>query len=96
MVFEDIFPLVPPHHFINNRYIHNTMNNLCLISNHWCVILAHNCMELADVCPFDALFIFWLTLPHIHFSKGFIILGGSIIHLDQNVLPFNEGAEPPH
>lgn len=41
------------------------MNNLCLISKHWCVILVYNCMELADVCPFDSLFIFCLSFPFL-------------------------------
>lgn len=57
------FPQAPSGFFINNRYIHNTMNNLCLISKHWCVILVSNCVELADVCPFDSLFILRLTFP---------------------------------
>lgn len=88
MIFEDIFfSHVSPQHFINNRYIHNTMNNVCLISKQWRVILAHNCMELADVCPFDPLFIFWLAFPKfVALSSGFRVLGGGIIHLEQNTV----------
>lgn len=68
MIFECFISHMPPQDFINNRYIHNTMNNLCLISKHWCVILVSNCMELADVCPFDSLFILRLTFPQILFQ----------------------------
>lgn len=60
------------------------MNNLCLISEQWRVILAHNCMELADVCPFDPLFILWLIFPKfVSLRSGLRASGGGIIHLEQ-------------
>lgn len=63
------------------------MNNLCLISKQWRVISAHNCMELADVCPFDPLFILWLIFPKfVSLSSGLRVSGGGIIHLEQNTV----------